>query len=88
MTTTNIKIHNKPRLIPMRLFVSNLELRRKLHGVQILAAVADPETAVLSLPKNAWKLIQETLCLDAESAAFEGGLRDEISRALACIEEW
>ena len=88
MTTTNIKIHNKPRLVPMRLFVSSLELLRKLHGVQILAAVADPDTAVLSMPKEAWKLIQETLCLDAESAAFEGSLRNEISRALACIEEW
>jgi hypothetical protein len=88
MTTTKIKIHNKPRLIPMRLFVSSLELLRKLQGVQILAAVADPDTAVLSMPKDAWKLIQETLCLDAESAAFEGGLRDEISRALVYIEEW
>ena len=88
MTTTNIKIHNKPRLIPMRLFVSSLEMRRKLHGVQILAAVADPDTAVLTMPKDAWKLIQETLCLDAESAAFEGNLRDEISHALARIEEW
>jgi hypothetical protein len=88
MTTTNIKIHTKPRLLSMRLFVSSLELRRKLHGVQILAAVADPDTVVLSMPKDAWKLIQETLCLDAESTAFEGCLRDEIGRALACIEEW
>jgi hypothetical protein len=88
MTTTNFKIHNKPRLIPMRLFVSSLEMRRKLYSVQILAAVSDPDTAVLSMPKDAWKLIQETLCLDAESAAFEGSLRDELSHALARIEEW
>jgi hypothetical protein len=40
----------------------------------------------LKVPRDAWDLLEETLCMDAESSAFDEVLRQEISDALSQVE--
>jgi hypothetical protein len=82
------KIIAFPARLPIRWGVTCLLFLRKLRGLHILSAIAEPETAVLSLPKDDWALFQETLSLDARSPVFDAGLRADIRRALAHVREW
>ena len=43
--------------------------------------------AVLVMPVEDWSLLSETLAMDAQSGAFEQGLRDSIAAALDRIHE-
>ncbi len=79
----SIKIHKVPRGIPIRLAVSWLEFLRELRACLItVLCIIRRDTVVWIWPRDDWDLLEETLLMDAQSSAFEPGLRQDIARAL------
>ncbi len=83
-----------PRWLPVTWHVRFLEQTtwlRKLAEAIHLAAIyfhePDVENVILA-PAGSWSFLSETLELDAESAAFDDGLKDEIRQALCKIIIW
>jgi len=58
-------------------------------GILTEEGVSLPEkgepVVVLSVPQDAWRVLEETLLVDARSSAFDADLRDSIRRALARV---
>ncbi len=78
-----IKVHKISKAIPIRLAVSWLEFLRELRACLIaVLCVIHGDTVVRTWPRDDWALLEETLRMDAQSSAFEPGLRKDIGRAL------
>lgn len=45
------------------------------------------ERVLLSIPKDAWETLEETLEMDSISSAFDEDLREEISKALGKVKD-
>jgi hypothetical protein len=81
--TTKLKIHKVPSNIPLRLAVSWLEfLRETRESIEIIASICRGKKAVVVFRDDDWNLLSETLDMDAHSANFEHGLRNDIDNAL------
>lgn len=81
--TTEQKVYKIPSSIPLRLAVSWLEfLRETRESIEIIASICRGKKAVVVFRDEDWNLLSETLDMDAHSANFEYGLRQDIDSAL------
>lgn len=80
----HIKVHKVPAGIPLRLALSWLEfLRETRESIEIITSICKGKKAVVVFgDAEDWKLLSETLDMDARSANFERGLRKDIENAL------
>lgn len=81
--TTEQKVYKIPSSIPLRLAVSWLEfLRETRESIEIITSICRGKKAVVVFRDDDWNLLSETLGMDAHSANFEPGLRQDIDNAL------
>ncbi len=83
---TELKVHKIPSSVPLRPVVSWLEfLRETRESIEIITSICRGKKAVVVFRDDDWNLLSETLDMDAHSANFEHGLREEIESALGRV---
>ncbi|MFO7946026.1 MAG: hypothetical protein R6V19_04345 [Armatimonadota bacterium] len=60
------------------------------NGIELLEIELDfqklfPDAVVLTAPSDAWNIMAETLCMDADSSYFDLAIRSDISEALKAV---
>jgi hypothetical protein len=77
------KVYKIPSFIPLRSVVSLLELIRETRqSVEIAINICKGKKVAVVFRDDDWTLLSETLVMDAHSANFERGLREDIDSAL------
>jgi hypothetical protein len=77
------RIYKIPSFIPLRSIVSLLEfIRETRQSIEIAINICKGKKVAVVFRDDDWNLLSETLDMDARSANFEHGLREDIESAL------
>ncbi len=76
-------VYKIPSFIPVRSAVSLLELIRETHqSIEVAINICKGKKVAVVFRDDEWALLSKTLDMDAHSANFEYGLRQDIDSAL------